>query len=122
MVFSFEKLPAYRSAIELISLIYRIALKLPPHEEEVLKPRLLRAATSIALQVAEGSGRGGKEFGQFVRLAFGNLLEVAAILKILLDLGEVEKVEFRKAEMIIKELHGQLEKLWQSPAVNTGEK
>jgi len=106
MKFNFENLEIYKLAIKLIKLIYKLAKKLPKHEEYVLKPQLLRAATSIALNIAEGKGRNNdKEFARFLRISIASAFETSAILKILLDLGEVKKEDLKEIWPVIKELH-----------------
>lgn len=106
MKFNFENLEIYRLAIKLIKLIYNLAKKLPKHEEYVLKPQLLRAVTSIALNIAEGKGRNNdKEFARFLRIAIASAFEVSAVLKILLDLREIKEEDLKEIWPIIKELH-----------------
>ncbi len=109
MKFNFESLEIYKLAVKLINLIYKLARKFPKHEECVLKPQLLRAVTSIALNIAEGKGRNNdKEFARFLRIAISSLFETATILKILQDLGEIEGKNLREIWTIIEELHFKL--------------
>ncbi len=115
MIFNFEKLEVYQIAVKLIKQSYKIAQKLPRHEEYVLKPQLLRAITSVALNIAEGSGRKStKEFCRFIRIAIGSLQEAATIFKILLDLQEINESDFKEIEPYIKELYFKLIKLEKS--------
>ena len=53
--FKFEKLKVWQLALEYIDLIYEIAAQLPRTEEYNLNSQLIRAATSVALNIAEGS-------------------------------------------------------------------
>jgi len=54
MPYKFQKLEIYRLALDYISLIYELAEKLPSTEKFNLKSQITRAATSIALNIAEG--------------------------------------------------------------------
>jgi len=54
-------------------------LKVAPH----LKDQLLRASSSIALNIAEGSGkRTSKDQARFYSIAFGSLRETQAIVEL----------------------------------------
>ena len=65
----------YNLAIEFYKLTS--TLELQSH----LKEQLLRASSSIALNLAEGSGRSGiKDQARFFHIAFGSLRESQAIL------------------------------------------
>ena len=55
MPFKFEKLDVWQRSLSYLDIIYDIAHKLPRDEEYNLKSQLIRAATSVALNVAEGS-------------------------------------------------------------------
>jgi len=55
MTYKFQDLEIYQLALEYIDLIYEIAQKLPRSEDFNLKSQITRAATSIALNIAEGS-------------------------------------------------------------------
>lgn len=67
--FNFENLEVYKLAVKLTGLVYKLAKKLPKHEEYVLKQQILRAVTSIVLNIAEGKGRNNdKEFARFLRI------------------------------------------------------
>ena len=55
MPFKFEKLEVWRLALEYVDLVYALADQLPRSEDVNLKSQLKRAATSVALNIAEGS-------------------------------------------------------------------
>jgi four helix bundle protein len=77
--FKFERLEVWRLAIEYIDLVYEIAEKLPPSEQYNLTSQIKRAATSIALNIAEGStGQTDAEQARFLGLALRSLLETVA--------------------------------------------
>jgi four helix bundle protein len=77
--FKFEKLEVWRLALDYIDLIYEIAGELPRNEEYNLKSQLVRAATSVALNIAEGStGQTDAEQARFLGLAIRSRLETVA--------------------------------------------
>lgn len=55
MPYKFEQLDVWKLALDYIDLIYQLAEKLPRSEQYNLKSQIVRAATSIALNIAEGS-------------------------------------------------------------------
>ncbi|MEI8346777.1 MAG: four helix bundle protein [Pseudomonadota bacterium] len=78
-----EKFRSYQLALEL----YRECSKLtlPSH----LKDQLLRASSSVALNLSEGNARRTeKEKRQFFHIAFGSLRETQTIL----DIGQVSTI------------------------------
>ncbi len=79
MPFKFEKLEVWKDALSYIDLAYEITEQLPRSEEYNLKSQLVRAATSIALNIAEGStGQTDLEQARFVGLALRSLIETVA--------------------------------------------
>ena len=79
MGFKFEQLQVWDLALEYIDLVYEIAEQLPRSEEYNLKSQIKRAATSVALNIAEGStGQTDAEQARFLGLALRSLLETVA--------------------------------------------
>ena len=79
MAFKFEQLEVWRLALDYLDLMYEIAGQLPRSEEYNLKAQLIRAGTSIALNIAEGStGQTDVEQARFLGLAMRSALETVA--------------------------------------------
>ena len=78
-MFKFEGLKVYQLALDYIDIVYEVAAKLPRSEEYNLSSQMKRAATSIALNIAEGStGQSDPEQARFLSMAIRSLLETVA--------------------------------------------
>ena len=111
MPFKFEKLEAWQLALDYIDLMYEIAAQLPRNEEFNLKSQLVRAATSVALNIAEGStGQTDTEQARFLGLAIRSLLETVACQhiinrrKLLHNVASLREA-YRQAEILVAKLH-----------------
>lgn len=83
VTFGFEKLEAWRLAIEYSNDIYRVTRAFPTDERFGLTSQVRRSAVSVAANVAEGSGRfSRKDFTRFVEIAYGSLMETVTHLTI----------------------------------------
>ena len=79
MTCKFEQLEVWQLAMDYIDIIYSLAEKLPRHEEFNLKSQITRAATSIALNIAEGSqGQSDPEQARFLGFSIRSLIETVA--------------------------------------------
>jgi four helix bundle protein len=109
--FKFEKLEVWRLALDYIDLIYEIAGELPRREEYNLRSQLIRAATSVALNIAEGStGQTDAEQARFLGLAIRSLLETVACQHIISRRGYLPdattlREAYRSAETLAARLH-----------------
>jgi four helix bundle protein len=84
VAYKFEKLEVWQMAVEYIDLIYRLAESLPKNEEYNLRSQITRAATSIALNIAEGStGQSDAEKNCFLGMALRSLIETVACLHLI---------------------------------------
>lgn len=87
---SHERLDVYQRAIEFLAAALRIAEKLP-RGQAPLADQFRRAAMSIPLNIAEGSGRapGSADRSRFRGIARGSAMECGAILDVvrLLDIA-----------------------------------
>ena len=111
MPFKFEKLEVWQLAVDYIDLIYEIAGQLPRSEEYNLKSQMIRAATSVALNIAEGStGQTNAEQARFLGLAIRSLLETVACQhiisrrKFLKDVAPLRQA-YSHAETLVTKLH-----------------
>jgi four helix bundle protein len=67
--FTFENLIVYQKALLFVDFVYKFTSTFPKEEEYRIKSQLIRAAQSIALNIAEGSGGSDSEFRYFLRIA-----------------------------------------------------
>jgi four helix bundle protein len=111
MPFKFEKLEVWQLAIEYIDLVYEIAGLLPKSEEFNLKSQITRAATSVALNIAEGStSQTDQEQARFLGYAIRSLLETVACQHIInrrkwLTDPQHLRDAYSRAEILTAKLH-----------------
>ena len=92
--YKFQKLQTYQMAIEYVQSDYLISKKLPDRERFNLSNQIERAATSIVLNIAEGStGQSDPEQNRFLGLALRSYLETIACLDIIQNQGYVTTEE-----------------------------
>ena len=93
MQFDHERLDVYQVAIQFVGLANGLAEGLP-RGRGYLADQLQRAATSIALNVAEAAGElSAKDKARFYRMARRSATECAAILDVIRTLGLCTKGE-----------------------------
>ena len=79
MAFRFEGLEIFHAAIDFSARVYEMVKKFPAEERFDLTSQARRAANSIVLNIAEGSGRGTKkDFSHFLDMAVGSTFETVA--------------------------------------------
>lgn len=95
MKFKYEDLEIWQIALELIRAVYELLKKFPDDEKYDLISQGKRAVISIALNIAEGSGRHtDRDFSLFINRAITSLLEVDAVMKIGLKLGYITETDY----------------------------
>ncbi len=82
MSFDFERLEVYQKALALANDVYDLTNTFPADERFGLRDQFRRAALSIVLNIAEGSGRTKREFHHFLRIARSSCYECVAALHI----------------------------------------
>lgn len=79
----FRKLQVWQKSIIFIGHVYQVSGTYPKHELFGLIDQIRRAATAVALNIAEGSGAGtDKEFARFLRISYRSLYEVLTVIEI----------------------------------------
>jgi four helix bundle protein len=79
MPYKFERLEVWELALQYLDLVYGIAQRLPRQEEHNLAAQMRRSATSICLNIAEGStSQSDAEQARFLNMAIRSLVETVA--------------------------------------------
>ena len=110
MTFKFERLDVWQNSLDYLTLIYRIADDLPEDERYNLRSQIIRAATSVNLNIAEGStGQSDAEQVRFLGMALRSLLETVACLHIIHRMDWVDdrtelRQAYRDAEILTRKL------------------
>ena len=78
-MFGFQRLDVYRCAVLFLGHAATLAAR-APRGYASLGDQLRRAALSISLKIAEGSGKPGRDAMRYYGIARGSALECAAIL------------------------------------------
>ncbi|MEK7581526.1 MAG: four helix bundle protein [Patescibacteria group bacterium] len=113
--FRFEKLLVWQKAVEYSLYIYKISTKFPKSEIFGLQSQIRRSAVSIALNIAEGSGRRTKkDFRKFLHDSLGSLRESLTCLHIVEQLTYIDNSEFNHAYNLATEISKMLYRLEQS--------
>lgn len=109
MEMKFEKLKIWKLSLEYLDDIYEMISRLPEEERYNLTNQIRRAATSVSLNIAEGStGQSDREQSRFLGIAYHSAIETMACLRIMERRGYIEKREFKlvdkKAQYLAKKI------------------
>ena len=111
MPFKFEHLDVWKISLDYCDSIYELAEKLPEIERFNLKSQIIRAATSISLNIAEGStSQSDPEQNRFLGMALRSLIETVACQRLITrrkytsDRAFMEKLDLQ-AQEFAKRLH-----------------
>jgi four helix bundle protein len=106
---SFEELPVWQKARELVKYVYDLTKKEPFCKDFSLVDQIRRASTSVMFNTAEGFERGSNtEFIQFLYIAKGSAGETRAQFYVALDQDYITNEEFKKGCSLCKDVSGQL--------------
>lgn len=109
--FDFQRLDVYRAAIEFIGVTHAIIERLP-RGHGYLVDQLQRAATSVALNIAEGAGEAhSAEKVRFYRMARRSAFECAAILDVLATHHPADATELRTGEQLLQRIGAMLTRM-----------
>jgi four helix bundle protein len=114
--FDHEKLDVYQAAIDLVALSDDVVEGLP-RGRAYLADQLQRAATSVALNVAEGAGEFSRnEKARFYRMAKRSATECAAIFDVCRRLALIEESGFGAGRELLLRIVSMLTKMVRSIA------
>ena len=99
---SHERLDVYQRSIEFLACALKIAERLP-RGQAPLADQLRRAAMSIPLNIAEGSGRASESAARtrFRGIARGSAMECGAIMDVVRVLGVTSELEWSRAKSLL---------------------
>ncbi|MBK9924933.1 MAG: four helix bundle protein [Anaerolineales bacterium] len=91
MTYKFEQLDVWKLALDYVDIVYKLVEDFPRSEEHNLKSQIVRAATSIALNIAEGSqGQSDPEQSRFLGMAIRSLVETVACIQLIRRRGYLQ--------------------------------
>ena len=109
---SFKDLIVWRKSYKLVLEVYKATGGFPKSEVYGLSQQMRKAAVSIPSNIAEGYGRQHKaEYGQFLSIAYGSLLELetqfllASDLKYVTENPQIEGLLREVGSMLYRMLH-----------------
>jgi four helix bundle protein len=90
--YKFEKLEVWQLATELFDLVYEIVGDLPKSEQFNLSSQIRRSATSISLNIAEGSTTASNpEFRRYLKIALHSYIETHACFLLITRRGYIDR-------------------------------
>jgi four helix bundle protein len=93
--YKFQKLDVYQLGLAFVDRIYEVANQLPDSERFNLRSQLERAATSIVLNIAEGStGQSDLEQNRFLGMALRSYIETVACMDL------IDRRKYIRSELI----------------------
>lgn len=101
---SYRDLVAWQRAFELGKQVHQLARTFPRDELFMLTSQTRRACTSVAMNIAEGYGRGTRaEYVRFLKIARGSLYEVDTALLFARDLSYINEEQYLPTEQLLRE-------------------
>ena len=99
---SFQRLDVYQRTIQFLALCAGIA-RSAPRGNAAMVDQLKRAATSIALNIAEASGRNSRDdAARIYAIARGSAMECAATIDTLLVLSAIEPASHHRGIQLLE--------------------
>ncbi len=107
----YEKLDVYQVSIEFLALVVNIVEEIPKGNASIID-QLKRAAFSVPLNIAEGSGKSSKVDKQrFYSIARGSAMECGAILDVCNVLKVIHLSKYEAGKNLLVRIVGMLTKL-----------
>ncbi|HUN06180.1 MAG TPA: four helix bundle protein [Aggregatilineales bacterium] len=101
----YRKLEVWAKAHQLTLEIYRATKTFPKDELYGLVSQMHRAASSIPMNIAEGSGRGSNaDYARCVQIGLGSMNELEYQLLLARDLGFLTEAHFQQMDTDVKQI------------------
>ena len=111
-LFAFERLEVWQLARKFFKQAYTIIDTYPSNERYNLVDQIRRAATSIALNLAEMTSRSSyKEQAHYSEIAYGSTIEVYCAFLLSYDLGYISEQQLEELKERISELSNKINAL-----------
>lgn len=108
----YQKLIAWKEAYDFVIDVYDATKQFPGDERFGITSQLRRAATSIALNIAEGQGKqSSRDFLRFCDIAKGSLRESSVLLELSRDLGYLTAIRYDQLDKRLRQTGYLLTKL-----------
>ena len=102
-MFGFQRLDAYRAATEFLGMMCKLVVRIPKGYGDIVD-QLRRAALSVPLNIAEGSGKFNRDAVRFYTIARGSALECAAILDALEVMAVFDDANLKQARDLLERI------------------
>ena len=96
-------LVAHSRALEAAGIAIKLAMRVPAPLKSIAD-QVIRSASSVPANLAEGHGRSGRDRQHFWRIAYGSAKEVDSHLRLLVQAGAVDGRGATRALIIFDEL------------------
>ena len=114
MTINHEKFDVYNLSIDFVGLADDV-VKVFPRNRKYLADQLLRASTSISLNIAEGADKISKgSKGNYYSIAKGSVSECAAIFDICIKFKIIEEQQYKNGKEMLSRLTAMLTSLMKS--------
>ena len=102
-MFGFQRLDAYRAATEFLGVTCKLVAAVPKGYGDIVD-QLRRAALSVPLNIAEGSGKFNRDAVRFYTIARGSALECAAILDALEAMTVFDEANLKEGRDLLERI------------------
>lgn len=97
-----ERLRIYQKALQLVKETYVfISSNKILQRDFSLCDQFKRAAVSVVLNIAEGYGRGSKQYTNYLKIAVGSINEVIAVLQIIQTVYEIDTQHLQNEYLLL---------------------
>jgi four helix bundle protein len=103
-------LTAHRTALEAAGLAMRLVARVPAPFKP-LADQVIRAASSVPANLAEGQGRSGRDRMHHWRIAYASAKEVDTHLRLLAHVGVVDATQAARAARLFDEVRAMTSRL-----------